>query len=500
MACNGCNITIDCPDDPTFPFSLTSGPILPFLLECPAGYDCSQASTVSLLCCNSILTLAVPVGATAEQMSSLLNALVIQCQAINNCGQPLPDPVPPSQASGTGFGSPYSFHANRTTMATSTCPDGTAVAFSVPAGAIAAATSTLANQQASAYAQNQVTLRQVCLGGLPNTNYVGISYVESIQATGSGTIGVASNPWSIIAGSAPSGMTIGTPSAPWNSIPFTGTPTTVGNYSFTVKYSTPAATVTKTYPITVSLIPAPPVPTLTGSAGNAQNVLAWTASSGAVSYSLYRGTTSGSHPTLVVTTSALGFTDTGLTNGTTYYYVVQANGVSQSSANSNEVAETPANASFFFSLVWDYPPYKAFAGAQGTSYYTNSGNQFEIVTNWPGGSGAGPLYANNGYFTYTGPSVSCNLQISISGWIGNSQLIVIYVQDNAAGGAVYSSTKYISDNPPPPGYTFKTNGIYNVAFTIPASTSRVINVYWECDGGFPVGATIIDIKATLTPA
>ena len=51
--------------------------------------------------------------------------------------------------------------------------------------------------------------------------------------------------------------------------------------------------------------------------------LAWTASAGATSYSIYRGTASGGEGTTPVGTSTSNsFTDTGLTNGTTYYYKV----------------------------------------------------------------------------------------------------------------------------------------------------------------------------------
>src|SRR5262249_26166770 len=68
--------------------------------------------------------------------------------------------------------------------------------------------------------------------------------------------------------------------------------------------------------------PTPPAApaTLTATAGNAQVSLSWSASSGAQSYNVKRSTTSGTGFTTVRSgLTATTFTDTGLTNGTTYY-------------------------------------------------------------------------------------------------------------------------------------------------------------------------------------
>jgi endoglucanase len=88
----------------------------------------------------------------------------------------------------------------------------------------------------------------------------------------------------------------------------------------------------------------PPVPTgLAATAGNAQVSLAWTAASGATSYNVLRSTTSGSGYTPVATNvTATSYVNAGLTNGTTYYYVVQSVG-SCTSANSAQVSATPTS-------------------------------------------------------------------------------------------------------------------------------------------------------------
>ncbi|XID92817.1 glycoside hydrolase family 48 protein [Paenibacillaceae bacterium WGS1546] len=88
-------------------------------------------------------------------------------------------------------------------------------------------------------------------------------------------------------------------------------------------------------------VPAAPAG-LTATAGNAQVSLSWTASAGATSYNVKRATTSGG-PYATVATGVTGtsYTDTGLTNGTTYYYVASATNAAGESANSAQASATP---------------------------------------------------------------------------------------------------------------------------------------------------------------
>ena len=87
-------------------------------------------------------------------------------------------------------------------------------------------------------------------------------------------------------------------------------------------------------------VPAAPMG-LTAAAGNAQVTLNWTASSGSTGYYVKRSTTSGGPYTQISTQAAASDTDTGLTNGTKYYYVVSAYNSAGQSANSAEVNATP---------------------------------------------------------------------------------------------------------------------------------------------------------------
>jgi fibronectin type 3 domain-containing protein len=87
----------------------------------------------------------------------------------------------------------------------------------------------------------------------------------------------------------------------------------------------------------------PPVPIgLVATAGNAQISLAWAISSGATSYHLKRSTTSGGPYTQVSAPTTTSFTNTGLTNGTKYFYVVSALNSAGESANSAQASATPS--------------------------------------------------------------------------------------------------------------------------------------------------------------
>ncbi len=88
---------------------------------------------------------------------------------------------------------------------------------------------------------------------------------------------------------------------------------------------------------------APPAaPTgLAATAGDSKVALSWSASATATNYYVKRSLTSGSGYTTVATNASLTFTNTGLNNGTTYYYVVSAVNASGEGANSTEVNATP---------------------------------------------------------------------------------------------------------------------------------------------------------------
>ncbi|MEK7951432.1 LamG-like jellyroll fold domain-containing protein [Luteolibacter soli] len=90
--------------------------------------------------------------------------------------------------------------------------------------------------------------------------------------------------------------------------------------------------------------PQPVIPTgLTAGAGDTQIPLTWTTADFASTYQVKRSTTSGGPYTVIASgLTTTSFTDTGLTNGTTCYYVVGSTNAFGTSANSTEVAATPS--------------------------------------------------------------------------------------------------------------------------------------------------------------
>jgi hypothetical protein len=94
-------------------------------------------------------------------------------------------------------------------------------------------------------------------------------------------------------------------------------------------------------PTAAPTAPVPPL-NLTATGGNQQVSLAWTASTGATSYNVKRAATNGGPYTTVGSPAGTSYTDTTVTNETTYYYVVTAVSASGESANSNQASATPS--------------------------------------------------------------------------------------------------------------------------------------------------------------
>jgi len=81
---------------------------------------------------------------------------------------------------------------------------------------------------------------------------------------------------------------------------------------------------------------------LTGVAKSGQVALSWTASTGATAYNVYRGTVfDGEATTPIATVTSPAFTDTGVTNGTLYFYEVAATNSVGISGDTNQIAMTP---------------------------------------------------------------------------------------------------------------------------------------------------------------
>ena len=93
---------------------------------------------------------------------------------------------------------------------------------------------------------------------------------------------------------------------------------------------------------TVATPAVPAVPAnLNATAGNGLVNLSWSASTGATSYTVKRSLTNGGTYTTLATVVGTSYSDAAVTNGTTYYYVVNAVNSAGASSNSTAAVATP---------------------------------------------------------------------------------------------------------------------------------------------------------------
>ncbi len=164
---------------------------------------------------------------------------------------------------------------------------------------------------------------------------------------------------------------------------------------------------------------------LAATPGNALVTLTWNASSGATSYHVKRATTNGGPYTQVGAPSATTYSNSSVSNGTTYFYVVSALDSAGESANSNQVSALPA------ATLAAVPPVPAGLGA-------TPGNALVTLT-WNASSGATSYHVkrattNGGPYTQVGaPSATTYSDSSVTN--GTTYFYVISALDSAGESA-----------------------------------------------------------------
>ena len=218
--------------------------------------------------------------------------------------------------------------------------------------------------------------------------------------------------------------------------------------------------------------PLPVAPTgLTSSVGNSQISLSWSAVSGATSYRVKRSTVGGGPYSTVSSPAAASFTNTGLTNGTTYYFVVSAVNETGEGANSSQISATPdASASFTVQAE--------------TGTITNG----TFDSNNAGFNGTG--FANLGT---TGGSLQFN---NVNGGSGGTATLAI----RFALGAAASRTGNLVVNGASQAITFPVTGAWTtwstLTVSIPLNAGTTNTLRFES-----TGADLANIdEFTLTPA
>jgi hypothetical protein len=168
----------------------------------------------------------------------------------------------------------------------------------------------------------------------------------------------------------------------------------------------------------------PPLPPggVQATAGVNSAILQWNTSAGAMSYTVLRATKTGGPYTPVQSNiTALTYTDTGVSNPTQYFYVIDAVGVSGVGQDSAEVNCTPKAAQILVS-----PTSLAVAQNGGTAFFTVT-----LVTN-PTANVTVPITsANAGALTLTAPGGTAQGSISLlftPGGASSQQVMVTGVQ------------------------------------------------------------------------
>jgi parallel beta-helix repeat protein len=244
--------------------------------------------------------------------------------------------------------------------------------------------------------------------------------------------------------------------------------------------------------VSATPVAPPAAPTgLVATAGNAQVSLTWNTDSGATSYNVKRATVNGGPYTTITNITITGFIDTGLNNGTTYYYVVSGLNAGGEGPNSGQASATPfaqppaptglsaTPGNDQVSLAWNAAsgatsynvkesttsggPYTTLTNIAGTSFVVtgliNGTNYYFVVSALNGGgespnssqasatpgSGSIPVYRVN-----TGGSASGSFATDAY-FSGGTQFSVTNVVDisglvNPAPMAVYQSYRYIKTN------------------------------------------------------
>ncbi len=235
----------------------------------------------------------------------------------------------------TGGTLPSGFTLNASTGAI------TATAVTAPAGTYSFTIQVVSTGPPSSSASKSFTLKLVPFfnGNTPNTlpgGTEGTPYSQNITSTG----GVTPFTYEYFFGSLPPGLSVTTQNATTGLV--SGSPTTAGTFTFTILATDSSAPVQGySEALTITISPQPPT-ALTGvNGGNLNTFLNWGASAATdvAGYKVYRGTSPGSYTTTISLPSpATSYNDTGLTSGTTYYYVVTTVSTSGvESAFSNEV-------------------------------------------------------------------------------------------------------------------------------------------------------------------
>ena len=217
---------------------------------------------------------------------------------------------------------------------------------------------------------------------------------------------------------------------------------------------------------------APAAPTgLAATSGAGKISLVWSASAGATSYHILRGDAAGAEAVLTppaVSTSA-SYTDSGLADGKTYYYLVQAVNAAGKSANSPETSATTA--------------------VPAPTGLTATGGAAQVSLSWTAVAGATSYSVQRGsgtggpYTEIATPSVMSYTDATVAGGTTYYYVVLAVTPQGKTGASLEASALTVPDAP---------TGL------LVSSTDTSVTVQWTATHG----ATDYDVlrAAGATPA
>ncbi len=219
-------------------------------------------------------------------------------------------------------------------------------------------------------------------------------------------------------------------------------------------------------------VPAPPGGIVV-TPGNGKIVLTWKSANGATSYHLKRATTSGGPYTTIASPTCLCSTSLGLTNGTTYYFVVSAVNSAGESANSAQVSATPTGAA---------------EPAVPSGLKTMAGNGQAVLV-WKASSGATSYHLKRSttsggpYLTIASPTCLCATSLGLTN--GTTYYFVVSAVNSAGESA---NSAQVSAKPTAPAKPGAPSGVKALG-----EDGRVVLV-WKASSG----ATSYHLKRSTT--
>ncbi len=262
--------------------------------------------------------------------------------------------------------------------------------------------------------------------------------------------------------------------------------------TFSYRYYLVVGTLSEIRSVVYALHSKPPLPTgLTATAGNGRVSLAWNAVADATSYKVKRSASSnGPYATVASGLTAASYTDTGLTNGVTCYYVVSSASALGESTNSIPASATPA--CNFSITVPNHGFESPVLGSGGSAYqYNPSGGSWTFNNSGVSGNGSA--------FTSKNPSAPQGAQVAflqqgqsfsqtLTGFVVGAECAVSFAAAQRANTTQAGQTWNVTINGTvigsfAPAQTATNYTDYTASFTATAATNTLAFVGTNLRGG-----------------